>query len=80
MLLSGAAFHDTPPTQNYDRLRSIFLMGAVLNAEGANHNIIQNNTFTHVTKGIQSTGQFTGSGYVQAGRFAIIHHCLGQGP
>ncbi len=59
LILDGLYFHDTPPTQNYDRLRSIFLMGAVLNADGANHNIIRNNTFIHVTKGIQSTGEYT---------------------
>jgi len=40
-------------------LKSIFKMGAVLNAEGANHNIIRNNDFTDVTKGIQSTGEYT---------------------
>ena len=52
-------FHDTPPTDNADRLTSIFQMGAISNMPGADHNIIRNNTFIDCTKGIQSTGEFT---------------------
>ncbi len=59
LILDGLHFHDTPKTANAGRLNSIFLCGAVLNAEKANHNIIRNNDFTDVTKGIQSTGEYT---------------------
>jgi hypothetical protein len=59
IIVENLHFHDTPGTQNNNRLKSIFKMGALLNAEGANHNIIRNNDFTNVTKGIQSTGEYT---------------------
>ena len=59
IILEGLYFHDTPPTQNAHRLTSIFMMGAVLNMEGANHNIIRNNVFMKCTKAIQSTGEYT---------------------
>ncbi len=51
-------FHDTPPTRNADRLKSIFQMGAIFNMHGARHNTIRLNTFTRCTKGIQSAGEF----------------------
>ncbi len=59
IILEGLYFHDTPPTENWHRLTSIFMMGAVLNMEGANHNIIRNNVFMKCTKAIQSTGEYT---------------------
>lgn len=59
LIVENLHFHDTPGTKNNNRLKSIFKMGALLNAEGANHNIIRNNDFTDVTKGIQSTGEYT---------------------
>jgi hypothetical protein len=59
IIVENLHFHDTPGTKNSNRLNSIFKMGALLNAEGANHNIIRNNDFTDVTKGIQSTGEYT---------------------
>ena len=59
IIVENLHFHDTPGTKNSNRLKSIFKMGALLNAEGANHNIIRNNDFTNVTKGIQSTGEYT---------------------
>ena len=59
IIVENLHFHDTPGTKNSNRLKSIFKMGALLNAEGANHNIIRNNDFTDVTKGIQSTGEYT---------------------
>jgi len=59
IILEKLYFHDTPPTRQANRVYSIFLMGAVLNMEGANHNIIRNNFFVNCTKAIQSTGEFT---------------------
>jgi hypothetical protein len=59
IILEKLYFHDTPPTKNANRVYSIFMMGAVLNMEGANHNIIRNNVFVNCTKAIQSTGEFT---------------------
>jgi len=59
VIIERLHFHDTPPTQRADRLKSIFQMGAVFNMHGAKHNIIRHNTFTKCTKGIQSTGEFT---------------------
>lgn len=59
IIVENLHFHDTPGTKNNNRLKSIFMMGALLNAKGANHNIIRNNDFTDVTKGIQSTGEYT---------------------
>jgi len=59
IILENLCFHDTPPTKDWHRLTSIFKMGAVLNMEGANHNIIRNNVFIRCTKAIQSTGEYT---------------------
>jgi hypothetical protein len=59
LIVEKLHFHDTPPTRNSSRLKSIFQMGAVFNMLDAKHNIIRNNTFTKCTKGIQSTGEFT---------------------
>lgn len=59
LIVEKLHFHDTPPTKIPSRLKSIFLTGAVLNAKGADHNIIRNNDFINVTKGIQSTGEHT---------------------
>jgi hypothetical protein len=59
IILEGLYFHDTPPTENASRLESIFLMGAVLNMKGADHNIIRDNIFIKCTKAIQSTGEYT---------------------
>jgi hypothetical protein len=59
IILEGLYFHDTPPTNNWRRLTSIFMMGAIFNMEGANHNIIRNNVFIKCTKAIQSTGEYT---------------------
>ncbi|MCK5441317.1 MAG: carbohydrate-binding protein [Maribacter sp.] len=59
IIVENLHFHNTPATENSNRLQSIFMMGALLNAEDANHNIIRNNDFTDVTKGIQSTGEHT---------------------
>jgi hypothetical protein len=59
IILEKLYFHDTPPTRSVNRVYSIFLTGAVLNMEGANHNIIRNNIFVNCTKAIQSTGEFT---------------------
>jgi len=59
VILEKLYFHDTPPTRHANRVYSIFMMGAVLNMEGANHNIIRNNIFVNCTKAIQSTGEFT---------------------
>ena len=59
VIIERLHFHDTPPTQRADRLKSIFQMGAVFNMHGANYNIIRHDTFTKCTKGIQSTGEFT---------------------
>ena len=59
VIIERLHFHDTPPTQRADRLKSIFQMGAVFNMHGAKHNVIRHNTFTKCTKGIQSTGEYT---------------------
>ena len=59
VIIERLYFHDTPPTQRADRLKSIFQMGAVFNMHGAKHNVIRHNTFTKCTKGIQSTGEYT---------------------
>ncbi len=59
IVLENLYFHDTPPTENANRLRSIFKMGAVFNMKGADHNIIRNNVFMKCTKAIQSTGEYT---------------------
>lgn len=59
VILENLYFHDTPPTENVNRLSSIFKMGAVFNMPGADHNIIRNNVFINCTKGIQSTGEYT---------------------
>ena len=59
IILENLYFHDTPPAESYSRVHSIFLMGAVLVMEGANHNIIRSNLFVDCTKAIQSTGEFT---------------------
>jgi len=59
IIVENLYFHDTPPTENANRLASIFQMGAIFNMPGADHNIIRNNEFMHCTKGIQSTGEFT---------------------
>ncbi|MBN2355323.1 T9SS type A sorting domain-containing protein [candidate division KSB1 bacterium] len=59
IILENLYFHDTPATKNASRLRSIFLMGAVLNKVGADHNVIRNNVFMKCTKAIQSSGEYT---------------------
>lgn len=58
LIVEKLHFHDTPPTKNASRLKSIFQMGAVFNMFGASHNVIRDNRFTKCTKGIQSTGEF----------------------
>jgi hypothetical protein len=59
IIVENLHFHDTPPTENANRLASIFQMGAIFNMPGADHNIIRGNVFMKCTKAIQSTGEFT---------------------
>ena len=59
IIVENLYFHDTPPTDNADRLDSIFKMGAIYIMAGADHNIIRDNVFWKCTKAIQSTGEYT---------------------